>query len=196
MEERISSALIYLSEFIRCGYGYSIFVLVIFYLFKNKLNSFHKTHLLEIVNYSILLYAYISILIILLNIFIIKNEGQFEKYVYLNRAFGPYWWSFWFPVACNLLLPQFFWFEKLRKNIWFSFAVMLLIFSVELAEQIIIILTSTHRDYVPSSWQTYYPKWNEILYNLPFVLIYWIIIYSIYRMRSKLKKQNTESLEE
>ena len=188
MRESILSALIYLSEFIRRGYGYSIFVLVFFYLFINKLHKFPKTHLLEIVNYSILFYAFMGVIIILINVFIITHEDKYQKYIYMNRAFGPYWWSFWLPVTCNLFLPQFFWAEKLRKNIWFAFAVMLLIFSFEWAEHLIIILTSTHRDYIPSSWQLYYPSINELLYNLPYVLIYWILVYAIYLIISKIKK--------
>src|SRR5207237_3893454 len=43
--------------------------------------------------------------------------NPYEKYAFMNRAFGPYWWAYWSMVSCNVICPQLFLFKKVRTNV-------------------------------------------------------------------------------
>ncbi|GAC1584507.1 MAG: polysulfide reductase NrfD [Ginsengibacter sp.] len=75
-----------------------------------------------------------------------------------NRAnlFSPYGWAYWGMMFCNVVTPQLFWSKKLRRNITFTFFLAVLINVGMWFERFVIIVTSIYRDYLPSSWSTYY----------------------------------------
>lgn len=75
-----------------------------------------------------------------------------------NRAnlFSPYGWSYYGMMFCNVVSPQLFWSRKLRRNILFTFFMSVLINVGMWFERFVIIVTSIYRDYLPSSWATYY----------------------------------------
>ncbi len=50
------------------------------------------------------------------------SGNQFETFVFLNRALGPYAWAYWTMVSCNVIFPQLFWFRKIRRSIPAMFA--------------------------------------------------------------------------
>ncbi len=59
-------------------------------------------------------------------------------------------------MACNVLSPQIFWFRKLRRNVMFTFFMSIIVNIGMWFERFVIIVTSLYRDYLPSSWSTYY----------------------------------------
>jgi molybdopterin-containing oxidoreductase family membrane subunit len=65
-------------------------------------------------------------------------------------------------VSCNVLVPQFLWFRKLRGNVTVLFVASLLINVGMWFERFVIIVTSIHRDYLPSSWAGYTPSVIEV----------------------------------
>lgn len=75
-----------------------------------------------------------------------------------NRAnlFSPYGWAYYGMMFCNVVSPQLFWSRKLRRNITFTFFMSVLINVGMWFERFVIIVTSLYRDYLPSSWSTYY----------------------------------------
>lgn len=75
-----------------------------------------------------------------------------------NRAnlFSPYGWSYYGMMFCNVVSPQLFWSKKLRRNIMFTFFMSVLINVGMWFERFVIIVTSLYRDFLPSSWATYY----------------------------------------
>ncbi|MEO7801876.1 MAG: NrfD/PsrC family molybdoenzyme membrane anchor subunit [Ginsengibacter sp.] len=75
-----------------------------------------------------------------------------------NRAnlFSPYGWAYYGMMFCNVVSPQLFWSKKLRRNIMFTFFMSVLINVGMWFERFVIIVTSIYRDYLPSSWSTYY----------------------------------------
>lgn len=89
------------------------------------------------------------------------SGSGFEKYVFVNRAFGPYWWAYWTMVSCNVLVPQIFWWSKARRNIAITFVVTLFVNIGMWFERYVIVVTSLHRDFLPSSWAMYYPTWYD-----------------------------------
>ncbi len=85
-----------------------------------------------------------------------------EWFVVVNRALGPYRGFFWLMVFCNMLVPQLFWFEKVRRCLPAVFVLAILVNVGMWLERFVIIVTSLHRDYLPSSWAEYSPTWVEI----------------------------------
>ena len=94
------------------------------------------------------------------------SGNQYEQYAFLNRSTGPYWWSYWGMMTCNVVSPQLFWIKKLRRNIVFTFFMSIFINVGMWFERFVIIVTSTHRDFIPSSWTMYYPTIVEIFIYL------------------------------
>ena len=76
--------------------------------------------------------------------------------------FGPYWWAYWAMMTCNVITPQLFWSQRLRRNIPFVFVISIFVNVGMWFERFVIIVTSLHRDYLPSSWAMYSPTWVEI----------------------------------
>ncbi|MEY2935683.1 MAG: hypothetical protein RL033_6432, partial [Pseudomonadota bacterium] len=85
-----------------------------------------------------------------------------ERYAFLNRATGPYWWAYWIMVTCNVLSPQLFWSKRLRTSLPVMFVVSILINVGMWFERFVIIVTSLHRDYLPSSWGYFRPTIVDI----------------------------------
>jgi Ni/Fe-hydrogenase subunit HybB-like protein len=101
-------------------------------------------------------YAYAS------EFFIAWYSGSaFERFTFINRAFGPYWWAYWIMVSCNVGIPQLFWFKRFRRSIPLMFVVTLFVNIGMYFERFVIIVTSLHRDFLPSSWGMYIPTWIE-----------------------------------
>jgi molybdopterin-containing oxidoreductase family membrane subunit len=90
------------------------------------------------------------------------SQNPFEQYVFINRAFGPYAWAYWTMVTCNVLSPQIFWFKKARTSMLIQFIISIFINIGMWFERFVIIVTSLHRDFLPSSWDMYYPTIWEI----------------------------------
>lgn len=87
---------------------------------------------------------------------------QYEQYAFLNRAAGPYWWSYWIMMSCNLIAPQVFWTKWARSTPWFIFLMSIIVNIGMWFERFVIIVTSLHRDFLPSSWTMYTPTYIEV----------------------------------
>jgi Ni/Fe-hydrogenase subunit HybB-like protein len=110
-----------------------------------------------IVTGSIVGVAYIT------ELFISWYSGvEYESYAFINRATGPYWWSYWAMMTCNVISPQVFWFKKLRTNLAFTFFMSIIVNIGMWFERFVIIVTSLHRDYLPSSWNMFHPTWVDV----------------------------------
>ena len=80
------------------------------------------------------------------------SGSSYEQYAFLNRAFGPYWWSYWIMITCNVIIPQLFWFKKIRRNIKAMFIISIFVNIGMWFERYVIIITSLHRDFLPANW--------------------------------------------
>jgi len=85
------------------------------------------------------------------------SQNPYEQFTFINRAFGPYWWAYWTMISCNVLSPQVFWFKKARTSMVIHFIVSIFINIGMWFERFTIIVTSLHRDFLPSSWGMFYP---------------------------------------
>ena len=80
------------------------------------------------------------------------SGSGYEKYAFLNRAFGPYRWAYWIMIACNVAIPQLFWIKKIRRGIKPMFIISILVNVGMWFERYVIVVTSLHRDFLPSNW--------------------------------------------
>ena len=96
--------------------------------------------------------------------FFIAWYGQVpaEQYAFINRATGPYWWAYWSMMTCNVISPQLFWFKKIRTNLVATFIISIIVNIGMWFERFVIIVTSLHRDYIPSSWSMFHPTMYDV----------------------------------
>ncbi|MCU0656993.1 MAG: hydrogenase, partial [Polyangiaceae bacterium] len=85
------------------------------------------------------------------------SGNEYERFVFLNRAFGPYAWAYWTMISCNVISPQLFWFKKLRTNVPVMFVVSIFVNIGMWFERFVITVTSLHRDFLPGSWTYFRP---------------------------------------
>lgn len=82
---------------------------------------------------------------------------EYESYCFINRATGPYAWAYWSMMTCNVISPQLFWLRKVRRSIAATFIISIIVNIGMWFERFVIIVSSLHRDYLPSSWAMFYP---------------------------------------
>jgi Ni/Fe-hydrogenase subunit HybB-like protein len=89
------------------------------------------------------------------------SANPYEQYMMYNRMTGPYAVFYWSLIAINAVMIQLFWFRSVRDNIPLLFVLSLLVNVGMWLERFIIIVTSLHRDFLPSSWGMYAPtRWD------------------------------------
>jgi len=98
--------------------------------------------------------------------FAFYSGNPYEKFMFMNRAFGDtYGWSYWLLIATNIVIPQLLWIRRVRYN-----TILLFLLSVDILvgmwfERFVIVVTSLHRDFLPSSWGVYVPtRWDLATY--------------------------------
>ncbi len=87
---------------------------------------------------------------------------EYEKYVFWNRMTGPYWWSYWLMMACNVIAPQLFWIKSIRRSFAWSLILSVVVNTGMWMERFVIVITALHRDFLSSSWDMYYPTYIDV----------------------------------
>ncbi len=90
------------------------------------------------------------------------SANPYEQFAFLNRAKGPYSWAFLIMVSCNVIIPQLLWIPRIRKTLFVVFFISITINIGMWFERFVIIVTSLHRDFLPSSWAMYSPTYVEM----------------------------------
>ncbi|GGC16142.1 molybdopterin oxidoreductase [Parapedobacter defluvii] len=127
--------------------------------FENYITMFH----IESMNKIIMVTGSIVGIAYLTELFIAWYSGsEYEMYAFANRIAGPYWWAYWTMMTCNVISPQLFWFKKIRTSIPISWVLSIVVNIGMWFERFVIIVTSLHRDYLPSSWAMFYPTWTDV----------------------------------
>ncbi|MFZ4482718.1 MAG: NrfD/PsrC family molybdoenzyme membrane anchor subunit, partial [Chthoniobacterales bacterium] len=121
--------------------------------------------------------------------------NMYEQYAFINRATGPYWWAYWSMIFCNVVAPQLFWFRFFRRHVLSVFIVCMFVNAGMWFERFVIIVTSLHRDFLPSSWGMFYPTWVDIwtfvgtfgiFLSLFLVFIRWLPMICIFEVKAVL----------
>lgn len=118
---------------------------------------------IESMNKVILLTGSIVGVAYLTELFVAWYSGYiYEQFAFYNRVLGPYWWSYFGMMTCNVISPQFFWSKKIRRSIVWTFVLSIVVNIGMWFERFVIIATTLARDYLPSSWSYYTPTWVEV----------------------------------
>jgi len=88
--------------------------------------------------------------------------NEYERFAFINRAFGPYAWAYWTMISCNVLVPQIFWSKKLRTSVPVIFVATIFINIGMWFERFVIVVSSLQSDFLPSSWDYYSPTFVDI----------------------------------
>jgi len=125
------------------------------------------------------------------------SAASYEQFMVQNRFTGPYAPVYWALILANVVIPQALWFKKVRTSTIGLFAVALVINVGMWLERFVIVVTSLHRDFLPSSWDMYYPTvWDwatyvgtiGLFFALLFVFLRLLPMISIFEMRTILPK--------
>lgn len=142
----------------------------------SNLEDYITVQHIELMNIVIMITGSIVGCAYITELFIAWYSGvEYEQYAFLNRATGPYAWAYWAMMTCNVFSPQFMWFKRLRTSIMFSFIISIVVNIGMWFERFVIIVTSLHRDYLPSSWTMFSANirgyWN-LYWNNRFLLCF------------------------
>jgi molybdopterin-containing oxidoreductase family membrane subunit len=133
------------------------------------------------------------------------SANTYEQYMMQNRFFGPYAFWYWLLISCNAGSIQFLWFERVRSSPRALFLSSCVVSVGMWLERFIIVVTSLHRDFLPSSWGMYYPTfWDFSTYigsmglfaTLLFLFIRYLPMISIFEMRTLVPEAEVKPLEE
>jgi molybdopterin-containing oxidoreductase family membrane subunit len=132
------------------------------------------------------------------------SGNRFEKFVQLNRMLGPYWPAYWSLIFCNVLAPQVLWIKRVRQSSVALFFVSLIVLLGMWLERFVIVITSLHRDFLPSSWGMYSPTFWDwatlfgsvgLFLSLLFLFVRFLPMISIAEMRALLPEVETQPRE-
>jgi molybdopterin-containing oxidoreductase family membrane subunit len=129
------------------------------------------------------------------------SADKFELFVPLNRMTGPYAVGYWALIFCNIVFPQLLWFRRVRSNVPLLFVIAIVVNVGMWLERFIIVITSLHRDFMPSAWGMYSPTiwdWATFLgtiglfLTLLFLFVRFLPMISIAEMRAILPEAKIE----
>jgi Ni/Fe-hydrogenase subunit HybB-like protein len=93
------------------------------------------------------------------------SASTYEGFMMQNRMHGPYSVYYFFLILCNIVVPQLLWIRYFRTNMFWLFFVCQFINVGMWLERFIIVVTSLHRDFMPSSWDMFHPTiWDITIY--------------------------------
>jgi molybdopterin-containing oxidoreductase family membrane subunit len=128
-----------------------------------KLEDYITIEHIEMMNIVVTVTGSVVGIAYLTEFFIAWYSGvEYESYAFINRATGPYWWAYWMMMTCNVISPQLFWSKAIRTNLLVSFFLSIVVNVGMWFERFVIIVTSLHRDYLPSSWAMFSPTMYDI----------------------------------
>ena len=94
------------------------------------------------------------------------SGDPYESFMYWNRITGPYGFTYALLILCNIALPQLLWMRKVRLNVVWVWIISIIVNIGMWLERFVIVVTSLHRDFLPSSWGIYIPtKWDWATYT-------------------------------
>ncbi|MFC4521380.1 NrfD/PsrC family molybdoenzyme membrane anchor subunit [Cupriavidus pinatubonensis] len=80
------------------------------------------------------------------------SGDRYEMFLFRNRWTGPYAGVYWAMMTCNVLAPQCLWWRRVRHSPVVLFVLSLDINTGMWMERFLIVISSLHRDFLPSSW--------------------------------------------
>jgi Ni/Fe-hydrogenase subunit HybB-like protein len=129
------------------------------------------------------------------------SGNRYEGFMMWNRMTGPYAPVYWSLILCNIVIPQALWFRRVRSHTTVLFAIALVVNIGMWLERFVIVVTSLHRDFLPSSWGMYNPTfwdWSTfvgtlgLFLTLLFLFLRFLPMISIFEMRTILPEAKVD----
>ena len=129
------------------------------------------------------------------------SADKYEIFVPWNRMTGPYGIAYWALIVCNVAIPQLLWLRRVRNSVPVLFAIAIVVNIGMWLERFVIVVTSLHRDFLPSSWGMYSPTiWDWGTYigtmglflTLLFLFVRFLPMISIFEMRTILPEAKVD----
>jgi len=128
------------------------------------------------------------------------SANTYETYMISNRIWtGPYWWSYWLLILCNMLSIQLLWFKRFRESEIALFLISIVVSIGMWLERFVIIVTSLHRDFIPAAWAMYSPTVFDysmflgtigFFFTLIYLFVRFLPMISIFEVRTLLPEAN------
>jgi molybdopterin-containing oxidoreductase family membrane subunit len=102
------------------------------------------------------------------------SGNEYEWFMTKNRAIGPYWPAYCALILCNVIIPQTMWLRQVRQNVKVMWVITIIVNIGMWLERYVIVITSLHRDFLPSKWNMYYPTvwdWATYIGTIGFFLL-------------------------
>lgn len=167
-----------------------------------KLEHYITMEHMEMMNIIILVTGSVVGIAYVTEFFIAWYSGvEYEQYAFVNRMTGQYWWAYWMMMSCNVISPQLFYFKKIRTSVVMTFILSIVVNIGMWFERFVIIVTSLHRDYLPSSWLYFTPTlWDIMCYVFTFGLFFTLFllfakvfpVINMAEVKAVLKTSNTK----
>jgi molybdopterin-containing oxidoreductase family membrane subunit len=116
--------------------------------------------------------------------------------------FGPYAVYYWALILCNVVIPQMLWLKRVRTSVPILFVIALVVNVGMWLERFVIIPTSLHRDFLPSSWGMYHGTvwdWSMFIgsiglfFFLLFLFVRFLPMISIFEMRTLVPEAHSRA---
>jgi len=120
------------------------------------------------------------------------SGSPYDRYMIMNRMTGPYWTTYWALILFNIAIPQALWWRRVRADVLALFLISIIVNLGMWLERYVIVVTSLHRDFLPSSWGIYHgTNWDVATYvgsiglflTLLFLFVRFLPMISIFEMR-------------
>ena len=163
------------------GFGwYSLFLFIL------KLFRYKREFLVDFDKYACRTVVSLGVL---LGIVFILNVGVYyfqanetDRMVFSQRLTGPYSFGIWLQPLFWVLLTQLLRIKLFQKAILYR--IIMSIFFLLTFERLVIIFTSFHRDYLPSSWTMFTSEfefpWLEFLISIPIKIVVFALVVFAY----------------
>jgi molybdopterin-containing oxidoreductase family membrane subunit len=121
------------------------------------------------------------------------SANRYETFMIWNRITGPYRFHWFALITCNVIAPQALWIQRIRRSPVALWIVCMFINVGMWLERFIIVVTSLHRDFLPSSWGVYHGTvWDWAIFigtiglfvTLMFLFVRFMPMISIFEMRT------------
>ena len=128
------------------------------------------------------------------------SGSVYEQFMVVNRMKGPYAPYYWALIVCNIVTPQVLWSQRVRRSVPVLFVISLIVNVGMWLECYIIVVTSLHRDFLPSSWGMYsgtFWDWSTyigsigLFLTLLFLFLRFLPMISIFEMRTLVQPPET-----
>jgi molybdopterin-containing oxidoreductase family membrane subunit len=130
------------------------------------------------------------------------GESPYERFALLqNRPRGPYAHTYWMMLTCNVFIPQLLWSRRVRSSAMVLWMIAIAVNIGMWLERYVIVVTSLHRDFLPSSWGMYHGTfWDYATFygtiglflSLLFLFIRFLPVISIVEMRELVHETRHE----